>query len=89
VIVARRKVKGARELGRMKEGGQEERVYRVVQAARGAIPETGALKRSRVIHKSSGYLNNLSTREPATKREALAPLLCGFPTLKPKHPSPP
>ena len=57
----------------MKEGGKEERVYRVVQAARGAIPETGALNRSRVIHKSSGYLNDLSTREPATKRKGFSP----------------
>jgi hypothetical protein len=47
VIVARIKVDGARKLGRIKEGGKEERVYIVVRAARGAIPKTEALNLSR------------------------------------------
>jgi hypothetical protein len=45
-IMVRRKAKGARELGRMKEGEREEQVYIFVQAARGAMPEAGALSSS-------------------------------------------
>jgi hypothetical protein len=44
-IVVRRKAKGARESGRMKEGGKEEQVYIFVQAARRQWPEAGALNR--------------------------------------------
>jgi hypothetical protein len=52
-VVVRRKVEGARKLERMKEGGKEERVYIVVQAARGGHTRNGRAKPFRVIHRSS------------------------------------